>query len=89
MRLSKKSRWQKKQELAAPSRFYGDNGTIHRTTYLDVETCNGEVVSVWFRCQQLAFAQTEVSADRAAEMRFAPACLTTGVQVEDLTKVQV
>lgn len=48
--------------------FYGGDGTIHSTTYVDVETHKGKVVAVWFRCSQLPFLQTEVDADRAAEM---------------------
>jgi hypothetical protein len=76
-----KSRWELKQELAAPGRFYGDDGTIHQTTHLDVETNNGKVVSVWFRCQPVAFEQTEVDADRAADMTAMPSPRITGVQV--------
>lgn len=79
----KKTQWQLKQELAAPSRFYGDDGTIHRTTVIDVETRNGEVVAVWFRCQQIAFNQCEVDEDRAAEMRHTLPPRITGVQVSD------
>ena len=51
------------------TRFYGGNGTIHRNTELDVETTkDGQVVSVWFRCQELPFRQTVVSSNRASEM---------------------
>jgi hypothetical protein len=39
--------------------FYGGDGTIHGTTHLDVETRNGVVVAVWYRCQMLAFEQHE------------------------------
>lgn len=82
-----KDRWARKQELAAPSRYYGDGGTIHSTGYLDVETYCGEVVAVWFRCQMLPFAATEVAASRAEDMTaayddgFIPAL--TGVEVLD------
>jgi hypothetical protein len=82
-RKPNKSRWQLKQELAAPSRFYGDDGTIHHTTTLDVETRNGKVVAVWFRCQAIAFKQSEVDKDRAAEMWSMPGSMITGVQVSD------
>ncbi len=57
-----------KQRLAKPGRYYGDGGTIHSTGYLDVETRDGHVVAVWFRCQMLPFRQTEVDAERAAQM---------------------
>jgi hypothetical protein len=80
--VKKKTRWELKQELAAPDRFYGDDGTIHRTTTLDIETHNGKVVAVWFRCQMIAFGQFEVDADRAAEMERATAPRITGIQVE-------
>jgi hypothetical protein len=81
--LTADERWQLKQELAMPDRFYGDDGTIHQTTVLDVETYKGEVVSVWFRCQPIAFEQTEVDEDRATAMRVMPAPFVTGVQVSD------
>jgi len=68
--------WQRKQELAAPSRYYGDGGTIHGNGYLDVEVDkHGFVVSV------------VVSGNRADDMRRAygeghiPAL--TGVEVLD------
>ena len=48
--------------------FYGGNGTIHGSTCVNVETINGKVVSVWFRCCHLPFDQTEVDAGRAADM---------------------
>jgi hypothetical protein len=61
-------KWRLKQRLAKPGRFYGGDGTIHHSGWLDVGTHKGTVVSVWFRCQALPFNQTEVGADRAAEM---------------------
>lgn len=79
-----KTRWELKQELAAPDRFYGDDGTIHDTTFLDVETHNGRVVSVWFRCQPIAFRQTEADGDRASAMLAMPAPAITGVQIVTL-----
>lgn len=50
------------------TRVYGHDKTIHRTGYLDVETYNGKVVSVWFRCQQLPFKQHPVDSYRKREM---------------------
>lgn len=80
-------RWKQKQELAAPSRYYGDGGTIHGSGELDVEVRNGRVVSVWFRCQLLPFKQYDVEQHRAAEMQRAyaggPPCQLTGVEVLD------
>jgi len=63
------SDWQAKQAAAAPGRYYGGTGTIHGTGYLDVEVYQGEVVSVWFRCQELPFKQANVSASRGEEMQ--------------------
>lgn len=49
---------------------YGDNKTIHGTQHVDVEVDHkGNVVSVWFRCMSLPFAQHVVPASRAQEMR--------------------
>jgi len=77
-------RWQQKQALAAPSRYYGDGGTIHGTTVLDAETRKGKVVSVWFRCQMLPFEQHEVEDDRAGSMTAVQSLpLITGVEVLD------
>lgn len=53
------------------SRFYGGDNTIHHTGHLDVETRDGEVVAVWYRCQMLPFEQEEVDDDRARSMRSA------------------
>jgi len=47
---------------------YGDDKTWHGTQLLNVETKDGKVVSVWFRCMALPFDQTEVGEDRASEM---------------------
>ena len=84
----RKNRWTRKQELAAPSRYYGDGGTIHGTEYLDVETYCGTVVSVWFRCQRLPFVRTEVSSSRAEEMNdayyYGDTPHITGVEVLDV-----
>lgn len=51
--------------------IYGEDRTIHRTTWLDVETFHGTVVAVWYRCMMLPFNQTEVEGPRATEMEFA------------------
>ena len=49
-------RWWARQKVASPARYYGDGGTIHSTTHLDVEVDDdGLVVAVWFRCQTLPF----------------------------------
>lgn len=49
--------------------MYGRDGTIHQTTNVNVELDrHGKVVSVWFRCCPLAFTQSVVDDDRAAEL---------------------
>lgn len=51
-------------------RTYGNNGTIHDTQYLDVETDeDGDVVAIWFRCMALPFRQSDVNPHRGADMR--------------------
>ncbi len=55
----------RRPEDAKATRFYGDGTTIHHTGHLDVETHEGKVVAVWFRCQVLPFKQVEVDAVRA------------------------
>lgn len=81
------TRWNRKQRLASPGRYYGDGGTIHHTGYLDVEVHKGRVVSVWFRCQPLAFKAVDVHDERAAEMDRMMAdgagAGITGVEVHD------
>jgi hypothetical protein len=69
--LNPLERHQLRSRLAPDSRYYGGAGTIHRTRCLDVETFNGTVVSVWFRCQLLPFQQVEVHGTRATEMEHA------------------
>lgn len=54
--------------LREASREYGGIDTIHGSTLLDVEVHNGQVVSVWFRCQPLPFRQCDVTDSRAEEM---------------------
>jgi hypothetical protein len=53
--FKRKTIWEKRQEVAAPSRFYGDGGTIHSSGTLDIRVKDGHVTEVWFRCQQLPF----------------------------------
>lgn len=77
--------WVLKQALAAPSSYYGNGGTIHSTTELDVETDSaGRVVAVWYRCRMLPFRQETVDEERATAMRGVrdlPAI--TGIEVRD------
>lgn len=61
------------------TRFYGGNGTIHRTGELDIETYQGTVIAVWFRCQQLPFRQVTIDLDRAAEIAYPP--MLPGVEI--------
>lgn len=74
--------------MSDDTRFYGREGTIHRTEQLDVEVdSSGKVVSVWFRCQTLPFKQVFVQDQRAEEMREAyrnhPAPAIVGVTLKD------
>jgi hypothetical protein len=65
-------RFQRMTRAAKPDKYYGDGGTIHRTTHIDIEVDpDGYVVGVWYRCRQLPFRATIVSRERAAEMRCA------------------
>lgn len=82
MSLFRRSNWQRKQELAAPARYYGDGGTIHSTGTVDVEVSNGQVVAVWFRCQQLAFRQVDLNHDKYGG-QVAQGARLTGVEVLD------
>lgn len=51
--------------------IYGHN-TIHNSNEVNVEVDkHGTVVGVWFRCMMLPFDVTEVSAERAKEMKTA------------------
>jgi hypothetical protein len=80
---SAEDRWNLKQELAAPSRYYGDGGTIHSTGQLDVGVDRqGRVVAVWFRCQLLPFEQYDADDDRGVG-RGNPDIQLTGVEVLD------
>ena len=52
------------------TRVYGHAGTINGSEQLNVEvTAAGEVVAVWFRCQQLPFRQGFADGTRASSMR--------------------
>jgi hypothetical protein len=84
LKLRKRLRWWARQRLAGQGRYYGDGGTIHATGTIDVEIFEGEVVSVWFRCQVLPFTQREVDARRADAMtRQAANVEITGLDVRD------
>lgn len=49
---------------------YGNEGTIHQSTGVDVELDkDGKVLAVWFRCCPLAFTQSTADASRAAELK--------------------
>ena len=51
-------------------RTYGNTGTIHGSTELDIEVDDrGQVVAVWFRCQTLPFRQANPGPERSADMR--------------------
>lgn len=79
--------WAAKQALAHPSRYYGEGGTLHGTTELDVETdAVGRVVAVWYRCQMLPFRQRTVDDERSIEMDkgYPVPVEITGVEVLDL-----
>jgi hypothetical protein len=69
------------------TRYYGDGGTIHNSSKLDVEVdVGGKVVAVWFRCQALPFRQSMAEEQRAREMRNMYTnhqCELHGVEVKD------
>lgn len=83
-KLDDDERWALKQVLAEPSRYYGDGGTIHHTTQLDIDTdTNGNVIAVWFRCQLLAFNQVWCDQRRTDDLRGAQGAYISGVEVVD------
>lgn len=51
------------------TRFYGDGGTWHQTTDINVEIHEGKVVGVWFRCQSLPFTESDYGKARAEELK--------------------
>jgi hypothetical protein len=82
--LTSDERWAFKQELASPSRYYGDGGTIHNTTTLDIDTDkDGNVIAVWFRCQLLAFNQVRCDDRRTEDLRGVQGARLSGVEVCD------
>lgn len=49
--------------------YYGDGGTIHNNTHLDVEVdAHGRVLGVWFRCIQLPYKTSLASNRRASDL---------------------
>lgn len=57
-RKTPRTLFQRKQDLArvTGARYYGDGGTIHGNTKLDVVlNSRGQVTRVWYRCQMLPF----------------------------------
>lgn len=64
----RRAHWRRMQDDAAPSRYYGDGGTIHSDGHLSVEVHYGRVVAVWFRCAALPFKVSYVGEQRAREM---------------------
>lgn len=79
-----RSDWEIKQAAHAPDRFYGTGGTLHPTEHLDVELCDGVIVGVWFRCQQLPFRATAVERDQVpVHFRADQLPKLTGVVVRD------
>lgn len=68
--------------------IYGHQGTVHRTTEVNIEMDpDGKVVAVWFRCITLPFDVTKVDVDRAVEMgqmyKLHPPAGLLAVHVED------
>ena len=61
-------RAKRKAAAASGAQYYGSGMTIHGTGWIDVETRQGKVVAVWFRCCPLPFRQSEVEVNRAADM---------------------
>ena len=57
--------------MSEETRFYGRDGTIHRTEQLHIELDpeDGEVVAVWFRCQALPFTLTTTTEKRSLELK--------------------
>jgi hypothetical protein len=73
-----------KQEAARESgaRYYGDGGTIHGTHTLDIELDeDGNVASVWFRCQLLPFRTWTRSGDKPC--RDNPDIWINGIEIQD------
>jgi hypothetical protein len=80
------SDWQVRQNefRKTGTRYYGDGGTVHNSIDLDIETYNGEVIAVWFRCQHLPFKQFKIDECRKRELERYPATVELhGVEVRD------
>lgn len=67
----------------SPRHTYGGNGTIHRTTTVDVQIdkITGEVHAVWFRCLQLPFTVSEVQNDTQSNPQH--------IAIEEITYVEL
>lgn len=88
--------WRRRQAAFTHTgtRYYGDGGTIHHSTHVDVETdAAGTVVAVWFRCQPLPFKQARAGETRASEMtrmyQANPGCELHGVEIKDTARGEV
>ncbi|SRR6266568_1811685 len=83
--------WRKRSRAAkaGDDRYYGDGGTIHASSTIDIEVDPyGRVVAAWFRCQQLPFEASQVTWERTREMDRAFENITerlqlTGVIIHD------
>lgn len=74
--------WSVRQALADPGRYYGDGGTWHDSTVLNVEQAqDGRVVAVWFRCMMLDFDTSLVDSERAKSMDSAQSANLLGVEI--------
>jgi hypothetical protein len=61
--------WQGERPVPTQVINYGDKGTIHGSTLLNVEVdLRGNVVAVWFRCMALPFEAHCVGPERASKM---------------------
>lgn len=61
-------------------------GTIHQTGHLDIETHDGKVIAVWFRCRTLPFQQHETGYQRFSDLKQMgqPSIQITGINFEDV-----
>jgi hypothetical protein len=86
--------WRRRQKefIKTGTRYYGDGGTIHFTTHVDVEIApTGQVVAVWFRCQHLPFKMRKIDERRAAEMREMYTDFKSelhGVEIKDASRIR-
>lgn len=72
-----------KQMLAYPGSYYGNGGTIHSTTHLDIEVMpDGSVAAVWFRCMMLPFEVHKVTDyDKAPAVDMQNLPKITGIEI--------